>query len=98
MGSSIFPASGDGAAFVCKQSVAGQLALPTAAGAAVSLAAKADTSLRRLPGGRKGRVVVPQALGHRRPVVVLDAPTAGVEVELRQGLWQFSRRMNCHKP
>jgi ABC-2 type transport system ATP-binding protein len=42
----------------------------------------------------KRRVLVAQALVHRPPVIVLDEPTAGVDVELRQGLWQFVRRLN----
>jgi ABC-2 type transport system ATP-binding protein len=42
----------------------------------------------------KRRVLVAQALVHKPPVIVLDEPTAGVDVELRQGLWQFVRRMN----
>ncbi|MBV9188979.1 MAG: ABC transporter ATP-binding protein, partial [Betaproteobacteria bacterium] len=45
-------------------------------------------------GGMKRRVLVAQALVHKPPVIVLDEPTAGVDVELRQGLWQFVRRMN----
>ena len=43
----------------------------------------------------KRRVLVAQALVHRPPVIVLDEPTAGVDVELRQGLWQFIRRLNA---
>jgi ABC-2 type transport system ATP-binding protein len=42
----------------------------------------------------KRRVLVAQALVHKPPVIVLDEPTAGVDVELRQGLWQFVRRLN----
>jgi ABC-2 type transport system permease protein len=42
----------------------------------------------------KRRVLVAQALVHKPPVIVLDEPTAGVDVELRQGLWRFVRRMN----
>ena len=55
---------------------------------------KADTNMRRLSGGMKRRVLVAQALVHKPPVIVLDEPTAGVDVELRQGLWQFVRRLN----
>jgi ABC-2 type transport system ATP-binding protein len=55
---------------------------------------KADTNMRRLSGGMKRRVLVAQALVHRPPVIVLDEPTAGVDVELRQGLWQFVQRLN----
>lgn len=60
----------------------------------LDLAGKADTNMRRLSGGMKRRVLVAQALVHRPPVIVLDEPTAGVDVELRQGLWQFIRRLN----
>ncbi|MDR0577356.1 MAG: ABC transporter ATP-binding protein [Candidatus Accumulibacter sp.] len=60
----------------------------------LDLTAKADTNMRRLSGGMKRRVLVAQALVHRPPVIVLDEPTAGVDVELRQGLWQFVQRLN----
>ncbi|HRE18214.1 MAG TPA: ABC transporter ATP-binding protein [Rhodocyclaceae bacterium] len=60
----------------------------------LDLTAKADTNMRRLSGGMKRRVLVAQALVHKPPVIVLDEPTAGVDVELRQGLWQFMRRLN----
>ncbi|MFC5300212.1 ABC transporter ATP-binding protein [Azospira restricta] len=60
----------------------------------LDLADKADTNMRRLSGGMKRRVLVAQALVHKPPVIVLDEPTAGVDVELRQGLWQFIRRLN----
>ena len=60
----------------------------------LDLGAKADTNMRRLSGGMKRRVLVAQALVHKPPVIVLDEPTAGVDVELRQGLWQFVRRLN----
>jgi ABC-2 type transport system ATP-binding protein len=60
----------------------------------LDLCAKADTNMRALSGGMKRRVLVAQALVHRPPVIVLDEPTAGVDVELRQGLWQFVRRLN----
>ncbi|RZT75905.1 ABC-2 type transport system ATP-binding protein [Azospira oryzae] len=60
----------------------------------LDLTAKADTNMRRLSGGMKRRVLVAQALVHRPPVIVLDEPTAGVDVELRQGLWEFIRRLN----
>src|SRR6185503_4305586 len=56
--------------------------------------AKADANMRTLSGGMKRRVLVAQALVHRPPVIVLDEPTAGVDVELRKGLWQFIRRLN----
>ena len=60
----------------------------------LDLTAKADTNMRRLSGGMKRRVLVAQALVHKPPVIVLDEPTAGVDVELRQGLWLFVERLN----
>ncbi len=60
----------------------------------LDLTSKADTNMRRLSGGMKRRVLVAQALVHRPPVIVLDEPTAGVDVELRQTLWQFVQRLN----
>jgi len=60
----------------------------------LDLTAKADVNMRALSGGMKRRVLVAQALVHRPPVIVLDEPTAGVDVELRQGLWKFMRRLN----
>jgi len=60
----------------------------------LDLVGKADANMRSLSGGMKRRVLVAQALVHRPPVIVLDEPTAGVDVELRQGLWQFIRRLN----
>ncbi len=60
----------------------------------LDLAEKAEVNMRRLSGGMKRRVLVAQALVHKPPVIVLDEPTAGVDVELRQGLWQFIRRLN----
>jgi ABC-2 type transport system ATP-binding protein len=60
----------------------------------LDLGAKADVNMRALSGGMKRRVLVAQALVHRPPVIVLDEPTAGVDVELRQGLWRFIRGLN----
>ena len=60
----------------------------------LDLTDKANSNMRRLSGGMKRRVLVAQALVHKPPVIVLDEPTAGVDVELRQGLWQFIRRLN----
>ena len=60
----------------------------------LDLTAKADANMRSLSGGMKRRVLVGQALVHRPPVIVLDEPTAGVDVELRQSLWQFIRKLN----
>ncbi len=60
----------------------------------LDLTSKANANMRSLSGGMKRRVLVAQALVHKPPVIVLDEPTAGVDVELRQGLWQFIRRLN----
>lgn len=60
----------------------------------LGLADKAGANMRQLSGGMKRRVLVAQALVHRPPVIVLDEPTAGVDVELRQTLWQFVARLN----
>ena len=60
----------------------------------LGLAPKANANMRMLSGGMKRRVLVAQPLVHRPPVIVLDEPTAGVDVELRQTLWQFIRRLN----
>lgn len=60
----------------------------------LDLTNKADTNMRALSGGMKRRVLVAQALVHKPPVIVLDEPTAGVDVELRQTLWQFISRLN----
>src|SRR5438874_13496701 len=60
----------------------------------LDLASKAEVNMRALSGGMKRRVLVAQALVHKPPVIVLDEPTAGVDVELRQALWQFVRRLN----
>ncbi|MER1967903.1 ABC transporter ATP-binding protein [Castellaniella sp. GW247-6E4] len=55
---------------------------------------KADTNMRALSGGMKRRVLVAQALVHRPPVIILDEPTAGVDVDLRRALWEFISRLN----
>jgi ABC-2 type transport system ATP-binding protein len=60
----------------------------------LGLADKADNNMRQLSGGMKRRMLVAQALVHRPPVIVLDEPTAGVDVELRQTLWQFIAGLN----
>ncbi|MCO5401421.1 ABC transporter ATP-binding protein [Ralstonia soli] len=60
----------------------------------LDLTNKADANMRALSGGMKRRVLVAQALVHRPPVIVLDEPTAGVDVELRQTLWKFISRLN----
>jgi ABC-2 type transport system ATP-binding protein len=60
----------------------------------LGLADKAGSNMRQLSGGMKRRMLVAQALVHKPPVIVLDEPTAGVDVELRQTLWQFIARLN----
>ena len=60
----------------------------------LGLADKANANMRQLSGGMKRRMLVAQALVHKPPVIVLDEPTAGVDVELRQNLWQFIARLN----
>lgn len=60
----------------------------------LDLTDKADVNMRALSGGMKRRVLVAQALVHKPPVIVLDEPTAGVDVELRQTLWKFISRLN----
>lgn len=60
----------------------------------LGLADKANANMRQLSGGMKRRVLVAQALVHKPPVIVLDEPTAGVDVELRQTLWQFVANLN----
>ena len=60
----------------------------------LGLTDKAGANLRQLSGGMKRRVLVAQALVHKPQVIVLDEPTAGVDVELRQTLWQFVAKLN----
>jgi len=60
----------------------------------LGLADKAHTNMRALSGGMKRRALIAQALVHKPPVVVLDEPTAGVDVELRQMLWEFIKKLN----
>lgn len=60
----------------------------------LDLSDKAHTNMRALSGGMKRRVLVAQALVHKPPVIILDEPTAGVDVTLRQALWDFIRRLN----
>ena len=60
----------------------------------LGLTDKADVNMRALSGGMKRRVLVAQALVHRPKVIILDEPTAGVDVELRQSLWTFISRLH----
>ncbi|MGE3480418.1 MAG: ABC transporter ATP-binding protein [Gammaproteobacteria bacterium] len=62
--------------------------------AELKLADRADSNMRSLSGGMKRRVLIAQALVHKPPVLVLDEPTAGVDVELRKLLWDFIRRLH----
>ena len=62
---------------------------------AVHLADKADAYARTLSGGMKRRLMVAKAMVHSPPVLVLDEPTAGVDIELRQQLWAYVRELNA---
>jgi ABC-2 type transport system ATP-binding protein len=62
---------------------------------AVHLHDKADAYARSLSGGMKRRLLVAKAMVHSPPVLVLDEPTAGVDVELRQQLWEYVRELNA---
>ena len=62
--------------------------------AGLGLADKANTNMRKLSGGMKRRALIAQALAHKPPVIVLDEPTAGVDVELRQTMWAFIKKLN----
>jgi ABC-2 type transport system ATP-binding protein len=61
----------------------------------LGLTDKAYTNMRKLSGGMKRRALIAQALAHKPPVIVLDEPTAGVDVELRQMLWGFIKKLNA---
>ena len=60
----------------------------------LDLTEKAFTNMRQISGGMKRRALIAQALAHRPPIIVLDEPTAGVDVELRQRLWAFMKDLN----
>ena len=60
----------------------------------LGLTDKSEENMRALSGGMKRRVLVAQALVHCPPVIILDEPTAGVDVDLRRGLWEFISRLN----
>lgn len=61
---------------------------------AMGLADKADSPSRRLSGGMRRRLLIGKALVHNPPVLILDEPTAGVDVELRRHLWEYVRELN----
>ncbi len=62
---------------------------------AVGLADKKDAYVRQLSGGMKRRLMVAKALVHAPPVLILDEPTAGVDVELRRSLWEYVKDLNA---
>jgi ABC-2 type transport system ATP-binding protein len=63
--------------------------------AALGLADKANAYVRQLSGGMKRRLMIAKALVHNPPVLILDEPTAGVDVELRRQLWTYVRKLNA---
>jgi ABC-2 type transport system ATP-binding protein len=63
--------------------------------AALGLSDKANAYVRALSGGMKRRLMVAKALVHNPPILILDEPTAGVDVELRRQLWEYVRRINA---
>jgi ABC-2 type transport system ATP-binding protein len=63
--------------------------------AAVDLTDKANAYARTLSGGMRRRLMVAKAMVHNPPVLVLDEPTAGVDVELRKALWAYVRQLNA---
>ena len=64
--------------------------------AAMHLTDKANAYSRTLSGGMKRRLLVAKAMVHSPPILVLDEPTAGVDVELRRQLWDYVRQLNAH--
>ena len=64
--------------------------------AAMHLTDKADAYARTLSGGMKRRLLVAKAMVHSPPILVLDEPTAGVDIELRRQLWNYVRQLNAN--
>ncbi len=62
---------------------------------AVGLSDKRDAYVRQLSGGMKRRLLVAKAMVHTPPVLVLDEPTAGVDIELRRQLWEYVRELHA---
>ncbi len=62
---------------------------------AVGLADKADAYARTLSGGMRRRLLIAKAMVHAPPILILDEPTAGVDIELRQSLWTYVRQLNA---
>ncbi len=62
---------------------------------ALGLGDKKDAYVRQLSGGMKRRLMVAKAMVHSPPILILDEPTAGVDVELRRQLWEYVRRLNA---
>lgn len=62
---------------------------------AMGLSDKADVHSRRLSGGMRRRLLIAKALVHNPPVLILDEPTAGVDVELRTQLWEYVKQLNA---
>ena len=62
---------------------------------ALGLADRVNSNMRSLSGGMKRRVLIAQALVHKPSIIVLDEPTAGVDVDLRESLWNFVTKLNA---
>ena len=61
---------------------------------ALGLSERVNSNMRSLSGGMKRRVLIAQALVHKPSIIVLDEPTAGVDIDLRESLWDFVRKLN----